>query len=235
MIGLRHHIGNLRPTHSILQRHLIRCWSHAGRLHLCPSHIPKHRTAHRVLLLTLPPATPHHQTDERQHNDDDRRYRSANRNAQHFTVNLALGAIVIAVAAAHLIAVVVRTGAAIVAERQRTCVTLAASPLRLIRPGIAQSGGTLTSEAAPDVRARGRRMTVVQIRSAAFVNVWIGNQYLFILYRENSKYLCSVYTLQIRHSSGSTLHIQHRVTDIIVSPMQNAQQLLLDVLLHVRS
>lgn len=161
MIRLRHNISNLRPSHSILQCHLIRSWSHSRRLHLRPSHIPKHRTAHRVLLLTLPTPTPHHQTDECQNNDYHRRHRSANRNSQHFSVDLALRSIIVAIAAAHLIAIVVGTGSTIVTEGCRTCVAFPASPLRLVRPGITQSSWTLATEATPDIRTSGRRMAVV--------------------------------------------------------------------------
>lgn len=167
VIRLCHHIGDLRPSHAILERHLIGSRTDAGRFHLASAgHIPKHRASGGVLLLAMPTSAPHHQTDQRQHNDDDSRHRRPDRHAQHLAIDLALGTVVVARTGAHLLLTAqsfVCARAATVAERIRTRMTFASGALRLVRPRISQTSRTLASETAPNVRTAGGRMAIVEI------------------------------------------------------------------------
>lgn len=151
MIRLRHHVGNLRPTHPILERHLVRCRPNARRFYRCPTgHIPENRTTattHCILLLAMPPTAPHHQAHQCQQNDYDRRHGCPNRNAQHFAIDLALGAVIVASARAHLLlGRIVGACASRIAVRFRTGMTFATGALWLIGPRIAQTGRTFAAE-----------------------------------------------------------------------------------------
>lgn len=58
VIRLRHHIGNLRPSHTILEGDLIRRRAHVWRFHLTTAKIAEHGTAdHGVFVLALPLST----------------------------------------------------------------------------------------------------------------------------------------------------------------------------------
>lgn len=90
MVGVRHGIGDLSPSHAILDGHLVRRAADHGRFHRAAArrHVPEHRRTHFLLL--VPPAAPRAQAHQRQHDDRDGRHRRADRDAQHFAVDLAL-------------------------------------------------------------------------------------------------------------------------------------------------
>lgn len=58
VIRLCHHVGNLRPSHTILEGDLIWCCAHGWCFHLTTAKITEHGTTdHGVFVLALPLST----------------------------------------------------------------------------------------------------------------------------------------------------------------------------------
>lgn len=90
MVGVRHGVGNLCPSHAVLDGHLVRRAANHGRLHRTAAgrHVPEN--GRPDFLLFVPPTAPSAQAHERQHDNGNGRHRRADRHAQHFSVDLAL-------------------------------------------------------------------------------------------------------------------------------------------------
>lgn len=57
MIRLRHNVSDLSPSHSVFKSHLVGRCAHGWCFHLTTTEITEDGTSHRILMLTLPPAT----------------------------------------------------------------------------------------------------------------------------------------------------------------------------------
>lgn len=93
MIGVCHGIGNLGPAHAILDGHLVRRAAYHWHLYRAAARRHVSEDGRADLLLLVPPTTPRTQAHQRQHDDGNGRHGRADRHAQHFAVDLALGSV----------------------------------------------------------------------------------------------------------------------------------------------
>jgi len=90
VVGVRHGVGDLGPSHAVLDGHLVRGAADHGRFHSAAAgrHVPEHGRAYFLLL--VPTATPRAQTHQRQHDDGYGGNGRADCHTQYFAVDLAL-------------------------------------------------------------------------------------------------------------------------------------------------
>lgn len=158
---------------------------------------------------------PHDQTDQRQHDDDDGGHGRSHSHPQHLPVDLALRPIITAHAVAHLFApvgIVVQARSPVVAVRIRTRQALAPGSHRLVRPRVPEPEPALAPERPEHVRTVGLIVAVVQLVRGALVHV-----------------------LHAGHRPRRTVHVQGRVADVVVPPMDDPQQVPLNVPLELGS
>lgn len=93
MVGVRHGIGDLSPPHAVLDGYLVRWTADHRSFHRATArrHVPEH--GRPDFLFLVPPAAPRAQAHERKYDYGDGGYGRADRDAQHFAVNLALSTV----------------------------------------------------------------------------------------------------------------------------------------------
>lgn len=90
MVGVRHGVSNLSPSHTVLDGHLVRRAADHGRFYSAATrrHVAEHGWPD--FLLFVPATAPCAQAHQSQHDYWYGRHWRADRHAQHFAVNLAL-------------------------------------------------------------------------------------------------------------------------------------------------
>lgn len=90
MVGVRHSVGNLGPSHAVLDGHLVWRATDHGRFHGTAASRHVTENGRSDFLFFVPPAAPRAQAHQRQHDNGYCRHRRADRYAQHFSVDLTL-------------------------------------------------------------------------------------------------------------------------------------------------